>query len=117
MNEQMDDHWIEAYLRSFQPLPPAPLPKRDLRWRFLALSAAATVMVALLLLPRFGRGPSALDEPQPITFGGANELLTGSSSWKVVIDDAGFAFRPSSANIAPRHKSAIEFLSQENLLQ
>jgi hypothetical protein len=115
VNGQMDDHRFEDYLRSFRPLSPAPLPQRRRQWRLVALGAAAALMIGGLLLPQFRRVPSGSALPQPITIGSANNLLANSSSWKEAIDDAGFAFRSSRANVAPFRRSALEFLSQEDL--
>ena len=116
MNGQIDDPRIEVYLRSFCPLPPAPLPKRGRNWKFPALSAvAAGVIVMLMAVPQFRRAQSAWAEPQLITIGSANKLLANSPSWKSVIDDAGFAFRSSPAKPSPHLGSALEFLSREDL--
>lgn len=115
MNGQMDDHRIEDYLRSFRPLSPEPLRQRGRQWRLVALGAAAALVMGMLLLPQFGRVPSESAASQPITIGSANNLLANSSSWKEAIDDAGFAFRSSGTNVAPFPRSALEFLSQEDL--
>lgn len=115
MNGQMDDHRIEDYLRSFRPLSPAPLPQRGRQWRLVALGAAAALVIGVLLFPQFRRVPSESPTPQPVTIGSANNLLASSSSWKEAIDDAGFAFRSSPASVAPVPRSALEFLSQEDL--
>lgn len=115
MNGQMDDHRIEDYLRSFRPLSPAPFPQRKRQWRLVALAAAAVLVIGVLLLPRFRGVPLESATPHPITIGSANNLLANSSSWKEVIDDAGFAFRRSPADVAPVPGSALEFLSQEDL--
>lgn len=116
MSDQMDDQRIEDYLRTFRPLAPAPLPGRKRRWSFVALSAAAAVLICVLsLAARFGGFRPALAEPQTITMGSASDMLANTSSWKAVIDDAGFAFRTSRANAAPGRRSTLEFLSQEDL--
>lgn len=115
MNSQMDDDRIEDYLRSFRPLRPAPLPRRRRQWRLVALGAAAALAIGVLLIPQFRRVPSGPAVPQPITIGSANHLLANSSSWKEAIDDVGFAFRSSQVNVAPLRRSALEFLSQEDL--
>jgi hypothetical protein len=115
VNEPIDDRQIEDYLRSFHPLPAAPLPEPKSRWRFATLSAlAAAAMIVLLLIPQFRREAPALAEQQPITIGSANQLLARSSSWNM-IDDAGFAFRSSQARVSPRHRSVLEFLGREDL--
>jgi hypothetical protein len=79
------------------------------------LSAAAALVIGVLLIPQFRRVPSGSAVPQPMTIGSANSLLANSSSWKEAIDAAGFAFRSSQANVAPLRRSALEFLSQEDL--
>jgi hypothetical protein len=118
----MDDPRMEAYLRTFQPLPAAPLPAsvepvRQLRrWGFVALSAAAAaVITVLLLIPRFRTVPPVVVGTQPMTIGSANQILSGSPSWKSTIDDAGFAFHSSSATPLPGRRSVIAFLGQEDL--
>ena len=117
MDDQLDDQRFEAYLRSFRPLPPAPLPRRQRPWRFVALSAAAAAGIAGLLLDApFRRVPPVPAEPQSITIGSANQRLANSPSWKSMIDDASFAFH-SQADVAPRRSSALEFLGQEDLSQ
>lgn len=115
MNGQVDDHQIEDYLRTFRPLRPAPLPQRRRQWRLVALGAAAALVIGVLLLPQLRRTPSEPAVPPPVTIGSANHLLANSSSWKVAIDDAGFAFRSSPANVARFRRSALEFLGQEDL--
>jgi hypothetical protein len=122
-----DDHRLEAYLKSFRPLPPAPLPKVARPWKVFAFSAAAAAAVAavLLVLPHFRHVSAPVGDPeipvtlemQPITLGNANALLVNASSWKKAIDDAGFAFRPSLKRTGPGRQSALEFLSQEDLSQ
>jgi len=111
----MDDHRIEEYLKSFRPLSPAPLPRPGRQWRLVALAAAAALVIGLLVVPRSRRLPSGPAVPEPITIGSANSLLATSSSWKEAIDDAGFAFRSSREDVAPFSRSALEFLSQEDL--
>lgn len=116
MHNQTEDQKVESYLKRFRPLPPAPLPQRKRRWRFVPLSAAAAGVIAVLaLLPEFRKAPPAPAEPQPITIGSANELLANTSSWKSVIDDSGFAFRASSTQPPRKYQSALEFLGQEHL--
>jgi hypothetical protein len=115
VDEQIDDQPIEAYLKSFRPLPPTPLPRPARRWSSVVLYAtAASVMVALLLLPLF-RSRARVEEPAPITIGSANKLLANSSSWKSTIDDPGFAFRSDAAKVVPGRESALEFLGREDL--
>jgi len=69
----------------------------------------------LTLRPQFRNAAPALAETQAITIGGANKQLANTSSWKSVIDDARFAFRASSTQPARGYRSALEFLSQEDL--
>ena len=115
MNDPIDDRQIEDYLRSFHPLPAAPLVEPQRRWRFVTLGAlAAAAMIVLLLILRFRREAPALIETHPITIGSANQLLAGSSSWNLT-DDAGFAFRASTVKFIPRQTSALEFLGREDL--
>lgn len=114
MNDQMDDRLIEDYLRSFHPLSPAPLPQRRRPWRLVAVGVAAALVIGVVLIAQFRRVPSGSHGPQLITIGSANDLLAKSSSWKEAIDDAGFAFRSSRADVTLR-RSALEFLSQEEL--
>lgn len=120
MNHEIDDdHRIENHLRSFRPLPPAPLPRPKSPWKFAVLSAAAVLVISALVLPlRFRTAtPATLPEPEPslITIGRANRLLTDSPSWKEVIEETGFAFpSPTHAN-TPKNGSVLEFLSQEDL--
>jgi hypothetical protein len=114
MNDRIDDRQLEEYLRSFQPLPPAPLSIPERRWSFVALSPlAAGIIIALVLLFQLRRIAPVRVEPEPITIGSANKLLTRSSSWNSLIDDPGFAFR-SWANVTTRRGGALEFLGQED---
>jgi len=69
----------------------------------------------LTLIPQFRNAPPALTATQPITIGSANKLLANTSSWESVSDDAGFAFRTASAQTIPKYRSALDFLSQEDL--
>lgn len=114
MYDPVDDLRIEEYLRSFRPLPPAPLPKPARPWRLIALGAAAALLMGVLL-PQLRRVPPKADLPPPITIGTSNHSLAHSSSWKVAIDDAGFAFRSTPANAVPLGRTALQFLSQEDL--
>ena len=117
MNDRMDDRQLEEYLRSFRPLPPAPLPVPETRGSFFAqIAVAAAIIISLLLYFQFDRIGPVLVESQPITIGSANQLLTRSSSWNSLIDDPGFAFRARQNDI-PRRQSALEFLSQEDSSQ
>lgn len=111
----MDDHQIEEYLRTFRPVRPAALPQHRRQWRFVALATAAALVIGVVILPQFNRAPSRPAMPQPITLGSANNLLVNASSWKEALDDAGFAFRSSPAEVLPFRRSALEFLSQEDL--
>jgi hypothetical protein len=70
-----DDPELEAFLKQFQPRPPAPLERPPSRgvgpWRFVALAAglmAVVLMLTLWRLPNPGRpesGKSAIDVPLP----------------------------------------------------
>jgi len=115
VDDQINDQQFEAYLRNFHPLSAAPLPKRGRNWGLIALGAAAAGMIVMLWLHLHIRRMPPLSQPSLITIRSANQLLAGASSWKSVIDDAGFAFSSSSTNVVPRHKSALEFLGQEDL--
>jgi hypothetical protein len=114
MNGPNDDEQFALYLKSFQPLPAAPLPRRRQPWMLFAVAAAALVIAVLSLVPlrRAGQEDAVLE---PNTIGGANLLLANSPSWKSAIDEAGFAFRPAPKPHAPNHRSALEILSQEHL--
>lgn len=115
MNGQNDDPQLELYLKSFRPLPPLPLPRKRRPWMLFALAAAAVLVIAVLSLAPFRLARQETAVPEPNTIGGANLLLANSPSWKSAIDEAGFAFRPSTPPIAPNNRSALEILSQENL--
>jgi hypothetical protein len=114
-----DDHQLEAYLRSFSPLAPDPLPKRARQpWMVFTFSGAAAAAVAaavLLIVPHFRRAPVTPEEELSITLGSADAMLTKAASWDAAIDDPGFAFRPSLKRMDPARRSALEFLGQENL--
>ena len=116
----MDDHRIEDYLRSFRPLPPAPLPPTPLPQgrrpgRLIAVGVAAALVMGVLLAPPLHRETPRTALPPTITIGSANDLLARSSSWKAAMDDAGFAFRSSPSHAARFRRTAIQFLSQEDL--
>jgi len=128
MHDPMDDdHQLELYLKRFRPLPPEPLllplplPQREGPWSVFALRAGAvawavaTTVLVLLLIPQFRHVPATPVGAEPITAGKANAMLVHAASWKEMIDDAGFAFRPPVKRMEPGRQSALEFLSQEEL--
>ena len=111
MQAHDDGQRLEVYLRTFRPLSPPPLPRREKHWTWFALSAAAAVAIALLVLaPPFRCVPSA-----PVTtIGAVNRCLADAASWTSVIDDGAFALRASSPQPIPPHRSALQLLSQED---
>lgn len=117
MNGQMDDRQMEDYLRSFKPLLPAPLPQPKRQWDLAIFSAAAALVMGLLLLPQFRPAPSEFVAAQPNTIGGAHNLLANSLSWKEAIDEAGFAFHASQPSASPIGRGALELLSQKDLTE
>ena len=115
MNGPNDDEQFALYLKSFRPLPAAPLPRRRKPWMLFAVGAAAALLIAVLSLVPSRRAGQKAAVLEPNTIGGANLLLANSPSWKSAINEAGFAFRPSPKPFAPNHRSALEILSQETL--
>lgn len=112
VHNEINDAELEIYLKAFRPLPPAPLPKRPRRWSLLVLSAAAAILLAVLMRPQ--KLPDPPGEPHPFTIHRADALLANTSNWQSVLDDTGFTPGPSPPQ--PKTRSALEFLSQENLL-
>jgi hypothetical protein len=88
MNGQNDDEQLALYLKSFRPLPPAPLPHKRRPWTLYALGAAAALVIGVLSLVPLRRPGQEAAVPEPNTIGGANLLLANSPSWKSAIDDA-----------------------------
>lgn len=123
VDDRNDDAQLEAYLRSFRPRPPAPLPTamrtsgRERGWAMAMLSTAALVLIALLL-QKPGMEPVARQAPElkPFTFGMASRRLVEERSWRAVIDDAGFRFPIAGAKTMPG-PSALEILSREEPLK
>jgi hypothetical protein len=110
----MDDAQFESYLKTFRPIPPAPLPTSYSRSTFILLAAAAALFIGLFL---FQPKTTQTTATQLFTIGAANAALINAPSWKSAINDAGFAFPSATATKPPSTQSAIEFLSQEHLPQ
>ena len=94
-------------------------------WRF-AFAAAATVVLAVVLMIYFRpkQAPASsgsqqaasterLSNPEPLTLGNANALLTRSMSVKAIVDD--IAFRPQSTQLPKGQHSALTALGKENI--
>ena len=116
MSDQFEDHRIEAYLRSFRPLEPDPLPRSSRGWWLVPLAGIAATL-AMLLIPQFHRSPAASIEPRRLTIGSANRRLVNSSSWNLLLEDVDLVSRPASRSALTRRGSVLEFLSQEDLSQ
>jgi hypothetical protein len=128
----LDDERFEIYLKRFRPLALAALPTHSvakLRRRITIvaslLATAAVLIPAVVMLHTRGNGvspvsgrtnPSLAVRPapwQPLTLGGANQLLVRSPSFAAALDS--LEAEPEVSAISKGKESALAILSQENL--
>lgn len=118
---------FETYLKEFRPLPPARLPfdaaKSPRRYPAAmawALSAAAVVLIGVLLLwlspgrpgiakPKLPQAAADVRE-EPLTLGAANQLLVNSTSFAAAFE----SLDSESFSIPKGKESALAVLRQEN---
>lgn len=125
------DEKFERYLKSFQPVPPQPLPAAQgapgaRRWSILAAWAAAAAMVGIAAILVLRSHPATMQAPQevqsamrseplrPLTIGVANALLASSPSTKAAVDGvAAQAFQSRRFSPPEGTQSALSVLSKE----
>jgi hypothetical protein len=123
----LEESRFEAYLKTFQPLRPDPLPEsqaRSARFRFPFAWAVGTALGGLMLLAGWHdwqvknhRAPQVVAvalqvrQPGPLTLRDINSLLTRADSLKAGLDAV--AWKNRRVQVGPGQQSALAVLGED----
>jgi hypothetical protein len=123
-----DDEKFEIYLKSFDPMVPAPLPalkvgdasRHSLGLGPYLVAFAIVILLAVLTfhiretrVVQVGVSGQRHKQLEPLTLRSANAWLMTAPSFKAAIDD--LAFRPQSHPVPQGKQSAVAVLSEEKI--
>ena len=123
----LEEDRFEAYLRTFQPLRPDPLPEfraRSARFRFPFAWAAGAALGGLMLLagmhdwqvedhgtPRVVSVAPQVTQSGPLRLRDINSLLTKADSLKAGLDAV--TWKPRRVQVGPGQQSALAVLGED----